>query len=397
VGNVPTRLPSAVSATLNLLRAVAAGLVVVQHVRIVSLANWEQLAPTERGPLRAAFYLATSCGHAAVIAFFVMSGYLVGGGFLVDLAAGRASLSRYVTSRVSRIYTVLVPALVLGFAMDHVSMDVLHSALANDALPIRPPTLAAFLGNLLSLQTIVVPALGTNVALWSLANEFWYYLLWPLAILPFAPRQPMRRRVVLLASAAAICALTYPAILALFPLWCLGALARVAPRPLVRSRAAAGCLALLAFVSNRFGRSVLDGWASDLVTSVGLANLLVTMRWRDEVVRARWSRWAAAFADFSYSLYATHLPVVVLSATVLNVYFGAPAHPPLSPRTAVVSTALVASAYAFAWWFSRWTERRTTVVRDYLERAGIAAVRWAPRLAAAHDTSRSPSAKDPPG
>jgi peptidoglycan/LPS O-acetylase OafA/YrhL len=42
-------------------------------------------------------------------------------------------------------------------------------------------TATTFVGNLAFLQTIAVPIFGTNGPMWSLANEFWYYLIFPLA------------------------------------------------------------------------------------------------------------------------------------------------------------------------------------------------------------------------
>jgi hypothetical protein len=45
--------------------------------------------------------------------------------------------------------------------------------------PYDPTThsLIAFLGNFAFLQTICVPIFGTNGPMWSLANEFWYYII----------------------------------------------------------------------------------------------------------------------------------------------------------------------------------------------------------------------------
>jgi hypothetical protein len=37
-----------------------------------------------------------------------------------------------------------------------------------------------FLGNLCFVQTVSVPVYGSNGPLWSLANEFWYYVMFPL-------------------------------------------------------------------------------------------------------------------------------------------------------------------------------------------------------------------------
>jgi hypothetical protein len=41
---------------------------------------------------------------------------------------------------------------------------------------------AIFLGNMGFLQGIFVHTAGTNLALWSLANEFWYYIAFPPAV-----------------------------------------------------------------------------------------------------------------------------------------------------------------------------------------------------------------------
>jgi peptidoglycan/LPS O-acetylase OafA/YrhL len=360
-------VPPATSAALDLLRAIAACLVVVQHARIVSLPNWADLSAGDRGPLTVAVYYLASQGHASVMAFFVMSGYLVGGGFLVDVIAGRAQLSRYLTSRVARIYTVLVPALMVGYAMDFASIDVLHSTVGNAALPIAAPTFKSLLGNLASLQTIAVPPLGSNMALWSLANEFWYYILWPLGVLALSPRQTPRSRCLFGLLGAGVAWLTYPSILALFPLWCLGALARLAPRPLIRSWLLAVTAAAVAFGCNRLGRNLLGGWLTDCVTSLGLANLLVTIQFLVDVPAPRWAPCFKLLANFSYSLYATHIPIIVLAATVLTSRFGLPLHQ-LSWSGYVLGCILVGAAYAGSWVFSLWTERYTRQVRILLDR-----------------------------
>ena len=69
---------------------------------------------------------------------------------------------------------------------------------AGRGAPERPPLhldAATFWGNLVFLQTILVPTYGTNALLWSLANEFWYYMLFPLlAVLIHGWYSGIRRR-----------------------------------------------------------------------------------------------------------------------------------------------------------------------------------------------------------
>ena len=38
----------------------------------------------------------------------------------------------------------------------------------------------AFLGSMAFLQTIYIPTFGSNGPMWSLSNEFWYYIVFPL-------------------------------------------------------------------------------------------------------------------------------------------------------------------------------------------------------------------------
>src|ERR1700761_475264 len=56
--------------------------------------------------------------HEAVIVFFVLSGVLVGGSVFRERAQGTFSWSLYLLKRLSRLLTVLVPALLVGLVFD---------------------------------------------------------------------------------------------------------------------------------------------------------------------------------------------------------------------------------------------------------------------------------------
>src|SRR5262249_14488667 len=91
--------------------------------------------------------------------------------------------------------------------------------------------LPIFLGNLFFLQTILVPTFGTNGPMWSLANEFWYYVLFPCAFLALWKGTTAGARV-LNGLVFLLCAwFVGRDILLLFPLWLLGTLLAVTPAP----------------------------------------------------------------------------------------------------------------------------------------------------------------------
>jgi len=58
-------------------------------------------------------YLVTGLGHEAVMVFFVLSGFLISLSVFRSLQAGRWNWLAYTLSRLTRLYVVLVPALIL--------------------------------------------------------------------------------------------------------------------------------------------------------------------------------------------------------------------------------------------------------------------------------------------
>src|SRR5208337_1736443 len=56
------------------------------------------------------FFAAFELGHQAVISFFVMSGYLVGGSVISSIRKQKDFIREYFIHRFARIYVVTVPA-----------------------------------------------------------------------------------------------------------------------------------------------------------------------------------------------------------------------------------------------------------------------------------------------
>ena len=163
------------------LRCLAAGEVLFGHALNLFVTN---SVAGLHGALRLVHVVA-SFGHHAVIAFFVLSGFWISKSVAERHADGRWSWSDYSIDRLSRLWVVLIPALMVGGALDALSLGLArfpYSALGptilggDFAIRLTPTT---FLGNVLFLQKLAVPMFGSNTALWSLANEFWYYLWFP--------------------------------------------------------------------------------------------------------------------------------------------------------------------------------------------------------------------------
>mgnify|MGYP000113779209 CR=1 FL=1 len=103
------------SAVLDVMRWVAALVVVLTHVNDQVFLSMAETPEESRTLALMAWKLISASGNEAVIVFFVISGYLVGGAALAEfLRDGDIKLSNYMLRRCARLYTVLIPALVIG-------------------------------------------------------------------------------------------------------------------------------------------------------------------------------------------------------------------------------------------------------------------------------------------
>lgn len=304
------------------------------HLRSAILMDHALLGASSWG--QKIFYLATGFGHQAVMVFFVLSGLFVGGAVLRHRDS--FSWQKYSIARLSRLWVVLVPALVVTALVDwwissH-APGVLagsHRAVWNSGPSPDEPysaSLSTALLNLLFLQTIVAPVFGSNGPLWSLANEFWYYLLLPLCVLAIGGRANGNARSLATRTAMGMLALL---VLSWLPsgirdgyfVWLLGLIVyhfagRLKPAA-ARATTASGVLlfgAALMYSKTGSLQATLAIPADFAVGGtfcllcIGLVNL------RREAVPSWLAKFAHASSEFSYSLYLLHFPLVMLIATV---------------------------------------------------------------------------------
>ena len=379
-------------AAYDIARATAALAVLTSHARsFLLLDDRDQPALSGLGQL---FYGLTAVGHQAVIVFFVVSGALVTRSMLALDAGGLWSWQRFATARLTRLWIVLLPCLLLGGCLDRLGMllgDGLvyaghYGALrpASPPVPVRLdwPTLT---GNVAFLQTIIVPPYGSNVPLWSLANEAWYYLAAFLAWSAWRRRGMRLQGVAFLVALAVVatCLLTAD-MRRLAPTWALGAAltlllkGRKAGLPSAWMNAVAfmakpairlGSIALVALaIAGARANAVHHLLVGDDAIAVATAIcLLAHHQWHPA---PGWPlRVSRRLAHVSYSLYLSHFPLLALVAAVVlrnqRLPFGIGS---LAVWAVAIGLALI---YAAAVWWC--FERHTARLRGWLHRAGTSA------------------------
>lgn len=361
------------SVLLDAVRGVAALLVCVYHARYFLFMDYSQL--TQHRSLWFVPYMICGLGHQAVLVFFVLSGYLVGGSAIRSIERGKWSWRDYLLHRGVRLWLVLIPALLIGGAMDafalhkHLAPGLYGGLVPNHiTFPVRPNmTWKAFFGSLFFVQKILTPVFGSNGALWSLANEFWYYLIFPLGLLAVHGRYALWQKLVCAAACVAACWFVGHDILMLLPVWLLGAL--LAALPVRANPAWARWVALLLYCPFfvAFSRGDPSGLNfRDYAISAATFAFLWVLLGAQKPFRKEWFvKPSREVAGFSYTLYLFHTPLLMLLAALL---VGDSRWFPSMPRMAV-ALGCMALTIALAYLIARLTEFHTAAVRDRIARA----------------------------
>ncbi len=366
---------------LELVRGLSALLVMAGHLRAAILVDYGSLSAPNLA--LKALYFATGLGHQAVMVFFVLSGYFVGGSVLRGLMSGRFSWSDYALARLSRLWVVLLPALLLTLGFDLLGEHWNPSAYAGGSYGqfMSGPSaghpvdngFGTFLGNLGFLQTLAVPVYGSNGPLWSLAYEFWYYVLFPLVA--FVVFQVFKAR----SQSRAHFGLRYVYFLLLVVLgwwlpagllfsgliwllgvavWLLAAMPRVAAVAGNRLYCILLGITLLGTVAASKTGSFLG---SDMAVGFAFAGWVLSLRgpWSHT---GWWSRLSSGLSEISYTLYVVHFPILFFIATVvLNGQQFAPDGPRLTLFASLAC--LLTAVSAGLWWLF---ERHTPKVRLWM-------------------------------
>ena len=193
----PGAIAPGLSLYLELLRLLAATQVVLFHINGFPLL----------GGHRAVW---NAFGHEAVVVFFVLSGFVIA--FAAETR--EKTPKAYLISRLTRIYSVAVPCLLATLLFDRIGQALvpqLYEGLITDG----PALVRLVMGSLFLNESWTVSAqMFSNTPYWSIAYEFWYYMI-------FAGLFYFRGRMRVMLTALA-CLIAGYKILLLFPIWALG-------------------------------------------------------------------------------------------------------------------------------------------------------------------------------
>ena len=342
------KLSSSESLSLDFIRALAAQAVVVGHaLGAAGIYPW----PTVTHP----FYMQ----NLAVVVFFVLSGFLIAYSVSAKQHVGDYGPASYFADRFVRIFSAYWPALIFILLVDgaFIAIAGFENYGFKTALNVR-----TFMTNVFMLQDYAFAdnlryflrgtSLGSGRPLWTVAIEWWIYLLFGFIVLHRKLNIPTPLKLMVLAG------------LLIVPIenlngrgngltlaWFLGAAVYLL-RPVLLQLRVSSDVRALAFVILAIGffvrlRTMLfDVYDPTLfaLLAAGLLCLLVGLHGARGPARPSRDRMIRFFADYSFSLYLTHYTVI---AVVAEFQRRAPMPREIEFLVAVLASNAVAIAFAY--------------------------------------------------
>lgn len=355
------------SVVIAFARALAAIEVAASHLRAMFYPGMRTISDP---PLwYQGFAFLTGFGHQAVLLFFVISGWLVGGS-LLDKWHQRDALTHYTIDRATRLWTVMIPVFGLSVLLGLASTQLDGSKI--DVFSTGEFSALTFLGNLIGLQLMAVPNFGGNFPLWSLSNETWYYVLFPLVLIGVRGPHWGARALSTIAVLVLIFTLKSTIIL-YFLIWLLGAAgSRVQIRCSRAFRVAIITVAVLSSVYCRLTGLNDDisfaAFVPDLILSLFFLIILCTLRHspspRQPAARAL-IRAGRYFAEFSFTLYLIHVPLIQAFQGILLKVSGLGTLSPHEPLHLLLSMLMLCLLTLGAWLFYLLFESHTPQIRRW--------------------------------
>jgi len=275
----------------------------------------------------AGLFLRAELGHKFVMVFFVLSGYLIA--FTVDKK--NKGPKTYLVDRLSRLYSVVLPALIFTYLIDFIGQKLSPGFYA-DKINFGQPVLR-FLLNFTYLQQVwnLCTKPSSNTPFWSISYEFWYYMLY----FVLCYYQGTKRYI----GVAIVCLITGLKILLLLPVWLLGAYVyKAANRSKLNNRTAQvlfvlsaaaviGCSFLgdIGFLARRFGfgrpplyfsSQFLFDWGYGCLVALNIYSFsLATFSFKMPDFLARVIK---HFSSITFTLYLFHIPILYFIASQLK-------------------------------------------------------------------------------
>lgn len=320
---------------------------------IVLLGHAQMYARQKTGSGAFAWEYVGDHAHAGVVIFFVLSGFVIA--WSVDKSA-ELSWKKYYVDRFSRIYSVLPIAIIFTVIADWIGRG-LSSSYGDPHLIPQDNYWVRFLVNLFSVQGFqgYRVQFGSNPALWSIGYEFFYYIVFGLM---YFWRGIFKSRIKL--ASAVVLGLFFLAgakITLYFLIWSLGFVAYRIQKQVTLSLGYFWLFLAAVLLVNHFVVYKALGDIEYLRDfSLGLAVSALFIPAAPSVGTIRIHKF---MADFSYSLYAFHMPILFFAYFVILDY---------SNSVKLFSIAAVVICMGVGWFFSVLTEKKRFWLRGWLMR-----------------------------
>lgn len=313
-------------------------------------------------------------GNDAVVGFFVLSGLVI---TYVSHTKER-TLYNYTLSRLARIYSVLLPCLVLTVALDYVGSHINYTPYSGWWFEVDNP-FYRLVANVLLLNELWFMSIRpfSNGPFWSIGYEFWYYVMFGIYFyVRGAPKW---------LGLATVALLVGPKILMLLPVWLLGVIAyrcirlNVVPLKLgwfaflgpiivyLLYRHLDGPEHLLAATRTTLGTEFVDrklNWSKEFASSyiVGFLiaiHLVGANAISHAVLRALlpFQRLIRYLAGLTFTLYLLHYPALQFFAAVA----------PSTTQSFIHQAVVISGSLILVALVARHTERSKGLLRDSLD------------------------------
>lgn len=365
------------SAHLDLLRTIAAWQVCVHHLKNLFFIDYPQVQ--SKNFFTQSFYYFSRFGHQSVIIFFVLSGLFVGSSVIKQSNEGKWSWSKYLIARLSRLYIVLVPALLIGGFWDWLGISSFEPQSIYDGKTLVQTVISfpvaerlnvfGFIGNLSFLQAFKVSPFGSNGSLWSLSYEFWYYILFPLIFLVLIKKQLIINRIFYSACFIILTNFIGLPISLSFLIWLLGVAIIYINEALKIDRNHRNIITFISFLVLILSISstlLFQGFSfvSDLIVGVCASMFIFSLVQYDTLIDQNhiYPKTVHFLANFSYTLYLLHLPFLVfINALIVKEVRWQP-----DMLHIFIAIILFIITILYSYIISSFTEAKTNVFRAWL-------------------------------
>lgn len=308
-----------ISDHLNAIRGVAAMLVVFAHLRAGFFIPYKELtSPTLYEKI---IFIITGWGNEAVIVFFVLSGFLVGTSSYCEIRNNTYSWTRYLINRFVRLYIVLLPTLAFSFFVIYFCYP--NASENANQLNISLQTLMT---NVFFLQSRP-DTYAMNIPLWSLSNEFWYYMIFPcVALLLYQPNNLLSKTFYCFTLLLIFFLIGAEKSL-YFIIWLMGVIVYlIKPISILTQSVLLRKIIAVIPLTCLFGAFVLSHlypepkMVSDFITAFSFSIFLYLILHNHNVSQKDWYHvFATRTSGCSYTLYLIHYPLIILITKLIHV------------------------------------------------------------------------------